>query len=104
MVGGRLATDADARLAVGSQNKTQWALRGAPAQPRVTLVAQRLGANDIVRLAAEATTGYDYSGLTDWGPTYYAPLRLDTMGCWRISVEGGDPDDAIVLLVTRRTS
>jgi hypothetical protein len=98
LVGGQLATTLR-RLVVNSYEKSRWAVRGAAPQAQMTLVAQQLNTGQTVQFAAEPITEDDPTGLSDWGPTYYAEVVFRSTGCWRISTAGGNRADAVVVWV-----
>jgi hypothetical protein len=100
LVGGQLATTLRPTVA-NSHEKSRWAVRGAAPQAQMTLVAQHLNTGETVQFAAEPVTEEDPTGLSDWGPTYYAEVVFRSTGCWRISTAGGRPADAIVIWVAK---
>jgi hypothetical protein len=99
-VGGQLAGTLRSVIA-SSYYKSQWAVRGAAPQARMTLVARQLASGETVEFAADPITGDDPTGLSDWGPTYYTQVFFPSIGCWRISTVGGNPTDAITIWVAR---
>lgn len=101
-VAGRLATNMDSSLVAGSSYPTLWAVRGASPDSTLRLVATRLATTDAPLAFVGKPYAYDNeSGLLDWGPTYYVSFSPLLVGCWAVSIEGGDSADTIVVLVTR---
>ena len=98
LVGGQLATTLRSVVA-NSYEKSRWAVRGAAPQAQMTLVALQVNSGERVQFAAEPIIEDDPTGLSDWGPTYYAQVVFRSTGCWRISPAGGNPADAIVISV-----
>jgi hypothetical protein len=101
-VAGRLATNMDSTLVAGSSYPTLWAVRGASPESTLPLVASRLGTVDAPFAFVGKAYAYDNeSGLLDWGPTYYVSFGPLVVGCWAVSVAGGDSAETVVVSVTR---
>lgn len=106
LVGGKLASFGPAQETVGIINKRTWLLRDGPRHEWITLRATYLhGPGEQLFYVAHCTNcGVPVPA---WGNMYsYAQsdFGFRKLGCWRIELVDGQPEDYVVIRVVPRTT